>query len=170
MASRSRFAICGKPATYGFGISIEKYRGAEAFGHGGADAGYRADVVQFPAHHLEIAVACNFADATPNTYSRAVADIVLEGTLEPRAAETKRATVVSAARLGQLAGVYKASNSDQVFVLSLKDGKLVIDNFGLPLEPVDDSHFTVFGTPVEFAGPALGVPVAIKIAATGDSG
>ena len=50
----------GKPANYGFGISIEKYRGAEGFGHGGADAGYRADVIQFPAHHLEIAVACNF--------------------------------------------------------------------------------------------------------------
>ena len=160
----------GKPANYGFGISIEKYRGAEAFGHGGADAGYRADVVRFPAHHLEIAVACNFAEATPNTYARAVADIVLEGKLLPRPAETKRAVVaMSGARLEQLAGVYKAPSTDQVFVLSLKDGKLTLDNFGVPLEPVDESHFTVFGTPVEFAGPAGAVPVAVKIAATGDS-
>ena len=82
----------GKPANYGFGISIEKYRGAEAFGHGGADAGYRADVVRFPAHHLEIAVACNFAEATPNTYARAVADIVLEGKLLPRPAVRARGT------------------------------------------------------------------------------
>ncbi|MSR02451.1 MAG: class A beta-lactamase-related serine hydrolase [Gemmatimonadetes bacterium] len=160
----------GKPANYGFGISIEKYRGAEGFGHGGADAGYRADVIQFPAHHLEIAVACNFGEATPNTYSRAVADIVLEGKLEPRPAPTKRATVaVPAARLEQLAGVYKAAASDQVFVLSVKDGKLVLDNYGLALEPVDPSHFTVFGTPVEFVGPTGAVPLAIKIAAAGDS-
>ena len=32
-----------------------------------------------------------------------------------------------------------------------------------------NTHFTVFGTPVEFAGPAGAVPVAVKIAATGDS-
>ena len=121
----------GKPANYGFGISIEKYRGTEAFGHGGADAGYRADVVRFPAHHLEVAVTCNFGEATPNTYSRAVADIVLDGKLESRPAETKRATVaVSGARLQQRAGVYKAGNSDQVFILSVKDSKLVLDNPG----------------------------------------
>lgn len=160
----------GKPANYGFGISIEKYRGAEAYGHGGADAGYRADVVRFPVQRLDIAVACNFGEATPNVYSKAVADIVLEGKLEPRPAETKRATVaVSPARLEQLAGVYKASNSDQVFVLSVKDGKLVLDNFGMALEPVDQNHFTVFGTPVEFVGPAAAVPTAITVAATGDS-
>ncbi len=160
----------GKPANYGFGISIEKYRGTEAFGHGGADAGYRADVVRFPAHHLEVAVTCNFGEATPNTYSRAVADIVLDGKVEPRPAETKQATVaVSGARLRQLAGVYKAGNSDQVFILSVKDSKLVLDNFGMALEPVDDSHFTIFGTPVEFTGPAGKEPLAIKVAATGDS-
>ncbi len=160
----------GKPSNYGFGISIEKYRGAEAFGHGGADAGYRADVIRFPAYHLEVAVACNFGEATPNTYSRAVADIVLEGKLEPRPTDTKRSTVaVDGARLAQLAGVYKAAASDQVFVLSLQGGKLVLDNFGLALEPVDPSHFTVFGTPVEFVGPTGAVPLAIKIAATGDS-
>ncbi len=169
-ALTSAVLTSGKPSNYGFGISIENYRGTEAFGHGGADAGYRADVVRFPAHHLEVAVACNFAEAAPNTYSRAVADIVLEGKLEPRVTEAKRASVaVTPARLEQLAGAYKASTSDQVFVLSLKDGKLVIDNFGLALEPVDESHFTIFGTPVEFAGPARAKPVAVKIAATGDS-
>ena len=99
-----------------------------------------------------------------------MADIVLEGKLEPRSAPTKRATVaVPAARLEQLAGVYKAAASDQVFVLSVKDGKLVLDNYGLALEPVDPSHFTVFGTPVEFVGPTGAVPLAIKIAAAGDS-
>jgi len=100
-----------KPTNYGFGIALEKYRGTEAYGHGGADGGYRADVSRFPAHHLDISVTCNFAEATPNVYSRTVADIILEGKLEPPVAASKPATVaVSAARIGQLTGIYKAGH------------------------------------------------------------
>lgn len=161
----------GKPAHYGFGIAIAKYRGEDTFGHGGADAGYRADVVRFPTQHLEIAVTCNFAEATPNVYARAVADVVLEGKLEPRPAEEKRvvAAEVSPARLAQLAGIYKASGSDQVFLLHVTDGKLVVANSGIALDPVDDSHFAIRGTPVEFLGRVGEVPHAMKLGATGDS-
>lgn len=160
----------GKPANYGFGISIEKYRGTQAYGHGGADAGYRADIVRFPDHQLAVAVACNFADATPNTYARAVADVVLDGRLAAKPVEPKGGPVALAkARLDQLAGVYKAKTSDQVLRLITKEGRLIVENFGLPLEPVDDSHFMVFGTPVTFDGPANGVPRALWVEALGDS-
>lgn len=162
----------GKSANYAFGVVPFQYRGMQAYGHGGADAGYRADVIWFPGPGLDLAVECNFAEAEPGNYSRAVADILLEGKLEPKpaaAAGPAAGKAVSAARLEQLAGVYKAPAFDQVFVLTLKDGKLVLENFGLPLEPVDDSHFTVFGTPVTFVGPPAGVPVAVQVAVTGDS-
>ncbi len=160
----------GKPANYGFGISIEKYRGTPAFGHGGSDAGYRADVVRFPEHRLGIAVACNFADATPNVYARAVAEVVLDGKLAPKPAGSQPGAVTLApARLAQLAGVYKARTSDQVLRLVVKEGRLVIENFGIPMEPVDDNHFVVFGTPVSFAGPATGLPTALFAEALGDS-
>ena len=160
----------GKPADYGFGLSLETYRGVKAYGHGGADAGYRADVIRFPDSKLAVAVTCNFAEATPNTYGRAVADILLGDKLTPVPPAPKAGSVtLSAARLAQLAGVYKASNSDQAFRMTVKDGKLILENFGLALEAVDESHFTVFGTPVEFLGPPNAIPTGVKVRATGDS-
>jgi hypothetical protein len=162
----------GRPTNYGFGIALETYRGAEAYGHGGADAGYRADLLRFPAHQVNIAVTCNFAAATPNVYSRAVADVVLGDRLAPRPAAppaTAKAGAVSPARLAQLAGVYKSSTSDLSYALVLRDGILRIENFGLPLTPVDDTLFTAFGTPIRFVGPPAAVPIAFTSVALRDS-
>jgi CubicO group peptidase (beta-lactamase class C family) len=160
----------GKPANYGFGISVETYRGTPAFGHGGADAGYRADVVRFPAHQLAIAVTCNFAEATPGSYARGVADILLEGKLAAKPAARNRGPVsVSKNRLEQLAGVYKVRANDQVIRLGVKDSSLMIENYGVPLQPVDDNHFTAFGTPVAFDGGPTAVPTVLWAEALGDS-
>ncbi len=155
----------GKPANYGFGISTEIYRGAKAFGHGGADAGYRADVVRFPEHGLAVSVACNFADAVPGQYARSVADVLLDGKLEARPAVAAKTGTgsVSAARLAQIAGVYKAPTNDQAFAFAVRDGKLVLTNFGIPLEPVDDTHFSVFGITAEFTGPASAAPTGFRL-------
>lgn len=160
----------GKPANYGFGISTGKYRGTDAFGHGGADAGYRADVVRFPEHHLEIAVECNFADATPNVYSRAVADVVLEGKLAPvppKPAPAAKSVALSDERLRQLVGAYKSPKSDQTLVIALKDGQLRIENYDVPMIAVDETHFTAFGTPVTFEGDAKSIPTGVNAAALG---
>jgi len=167
----------GRRTDYGFGIALEKYRGAEAYGHGGADAGYRADLLRFPAHQVNIAVACNFAQATPNVYARAVADIVLGDRLAPRptapaptaGGTTGGASAVSPARLAQLAGVYKSSTSDLSYVLALKDGTLLIESFGIPLTPVNDTLFSVLGTPIRFVGPAAAIPIAFTSEALRDS-
>ena len=38
----------GKVIDYAFGLALGKYRGLPTVGHGGADAGYRADFLRFP--------------------------------------------------------------------------------------------------------------------------
>jgi hypothetical protein len=160
----------GKPANYGFGISTEVYRGVKAFGHGGADAGYRADLVRFPEHQLDVAVACNFAEATPGSYARGVADILLEGKLGPvatTAAPPAGTVTIPGPRLAQLAGVYKQSKSDQALLFSARDGKLVLDNFGATLDPIDPSHFTAFGIIVQFDGPAGQPPTGVQLLSGG---
>lgn len=156
----------GTPTNYGLGISIETFRGAKAFGHGGADAGYRADVVRFPAYRLAIAVTCSFAEATPNVYARAVAAILLGDRLEPTTAKPAGPVTVPPARLAQIAGVYQSPKSDQAFKFGVKDGQLILENYGIPLEPVDDAHFTVFGTEVTFDGPPTGVPTIVRMGST----
>ena len=160
----------GRPANYGFGISVGTYRGTPAFGHGGADAGYRADVVRFPAHQLAIAVTCNFAEASPGGYARGVADVLLEGKLAAKPVTLTRGPVTLAkTRLNQLAGVYKAKASDQVLRIAVKDSSLVVENFGVTLDPVDDNHFSVFGTPVTFDGLPNATPNLMWAVALGDS-
>src|SRR5271170_5968799 len=49
----------GKLIHYAFGLSLGKYRGLPTVGHGGADAGYRADFLRFPEQHFAVACLCN---------------------------------------------------------------------------------------------------------------
>lgn len=154
----------GKPANYGYGISVDRYRGTEAFGHGGADAGYRADVVRFPAYDLAVAVACNFAEAVPGRYARAVGDVLVGDRLEPVAAPSTGSTVaVSAARLAQVAGVYASPVSDQAYRFEVREGKLVLANFGATLEARSPSEFSLGGVSAFFDGPPDRVPARVRL-------
>ncbi|MFN0180876.1 MAG: serine hydrolase domain-containing protein [Gemmatimonadales bacterium] len=154
----------GKPTNYGFGISIETYRGTPARGHGGADAGYRADVVRFPDHGLAVAALCNFAQAIPSQYTRAVADILVGDRLAPKpaVAAAGTGTKLTEAELGLLAGIYRKPGSDQAWSIVIKEGKPFVENFGAGLDPVDGRRFTAFGIDFEFLGPAGQPAVALK--------
>jgi CubicO group peptidase (beta-lactamase class C family) len=164
-AERSAKLNNGKDTDYGFGIQLETYRGVPARGHGGADAGYRADVVRFPDQGLAIATLCNFASASPNVYSRRVADILLEGKLGPKT-ETVAAPAgakASEAELKSVAGVYRKPGADAAWALVIKDGGLFLDAFGVPLSPLGNRRFSVsFGLLVEFFGPADGPATSVK--------
>lgn len=67
----------GTPTNYGYGLTLNTWRGVRAIGHGGADAGYRAYVERYPDQGVAVAVLCNAANAGPNNLARAVAARVL---------------------------------------------------------------------------------------------
>ena len=72
----------GTRIEYAFGMQHGTYRGAPFVGHGGADAGYRADFVRFTKPRLGVATMCNIATANPGALSRRVAEVFLPpGTL-----------------------------------------------------------------------------------------
>lgn len=152
----------GRPTNYGFGISVERFRGVRATGHGGADAGYRADVVRFPDHGLAIAVLCNFAEATPNLYTRSVAGILLEGQLQPAPLPPARGTA-TAADLAVAAGVYRRPGTDQVWRLEVRDSALVLANYGVPLAALGPRRFTAFGLVLELVGPEGRPPEGVRM-------
>jgi CubicO group peptidase (beta-lactamase class C family) len=156
-AERSAKLNNGKETGYGFGIQLETYRGVPARGHGGADAGYRADVVRFPDQGLAVAALCNFASASPNQYTRAVADVLLEGKLGPKpdVAVGGPAVAVSRAELEAVAGVYRKPGVDQAWSIVLEDGKLKLPAFDVGLLPLGRLRFAApFGLLLEFLGPA----------------
>jgi hypothetical protein len=67
----------GKELDYAFGLAHGKYRGLATVDHGGADAGYRADLLRFPEQHFSVACLCNKGEINPGELTRKVADVYL---------------------------------------------------------------------------------------------
>lgn len=77
----------GTTIDYAFGVSHGRYRGVATVGHGGSDAGYRAEFLRFPEHRLGVATLCNISTANPGALGRRVADVFLPANLPPAATE-----------------------------------------------------------------------------------
>ena len=65
----------GSDIDYTAGLSRSAYRGTTRLSHGGAWAGYRAQVTRFPAEQVGILLTCNRADAATGSLADKVADI-----------------------------------------------------------------------------------------------
>jgi CubicO group peptidase (beta-lactamase class C family) len=68
----------GDTITYARGLMLGEQRGLRTVSHGGSWAGYRAELLRFPAQHTSIAVLCNVANGNPSGRARRVADVLLE--------------------------------------------------------------------------------------------
>jgi hypothetical protein len=55
----------GKELDYAFGLEHGKLSRPGKVDHGGADAGYRADLLRFPPQHFSVACLCNQAETNP---------------------------------------------------------------------------------------------------------
>jgi CubicO group peptidase (beta-lactamase class C family) len=100
----------GNRIPYAFGITHGTYRGVPTVGHGGSDAGYRADFVRFPEQKLGVATLCNIGTANPGQLSRRVADLFLPANLPAATTDTPADDTpevpVPEATLKRLAGIY----------------------------------------------------------------
>jgi len=135
----------GKEHGYAAGLEISTYRGQPVVSHGGAWAGYRAELMRFPGQHTSVAVLCNVAQAMPTVRAYRVADIVLANVLAPTPAGSGNKQVVasvSPAVLQSYAGIYK-NEKDEYQRIEFKDGKLWLASYGIELIPRSTA---VFGT------------------------
>jgi len=73
----------GKVLDYASGLFLGEYRGLKIVEHGGAWAGYRAQLMRFPTEHVSVACLCNLGTAGPTDLVQRVADIYLAGRLQP---------------------------------------------------------------------------------------
>ena len=67
----------GKAIEYARGLMIDQLRGLARVSHGGAWAGYRAQLMRFPEQKTTIVCLCNLAEVNPNALCEQVAGIVL---------------------------------------------------------------------------------------------
>lgn len=136
----------GSEHGYGFGLFMAKYRGIPVISHGGAWAGYRAEVMRFPQQHTSIAVLCNQAESRPTRLAHQVADVILADVLErdQTPPEGKTAKVSSDVLQGR-AGIYRNATGEYRR-LDFKDGKLLLALAGgLELVPESDNSFNFAG-------------------------
>lgn len=67
----------GTPIAYARGLVVDSFRGLRRVSHGGAWAGYRAELMRFPDQSTAIACLSNFAAADPTGLCERVAGLVL---------------------------------------------------------------------------------------------
>ena len=146
----------GEQLDYAFGLVVGKYKGLSTVDHGGADAGYRSDLMRFPDQHFSASVLCNSAETNPTALVQQVADVLLAKELKtPEKTSTKDPAKSSLASLtpeqmAPLVGIYWNRENDGFERVQLKNGKLHIDLGGgevHPLKPFEDSHFHVGDVP-----------------------
>ncbi len=133
----------GTATGYGYGLSVGTYRGLTAIGHGGADAGYRAQVERYPERGIAISVLCNASIAAPNVLLRRVADVLLGTSVPPVTLVIDTVPRAFGADVrARWVGLYRDSISQQVLRITLKDDTLRTHD-GRVLVPTSDTSVRV---------------------------
>jgi CubicO group peptidase (beta-lactamase class C family) len=113
---------------YAMGLMLLQYRGLPIVEHGGADAGYRANILRFPEQHFSVIALCS-TPANPSALTRKVADLYLASDF-PRSAPTPFSEGVHARRrpeqLNGKDGIYRSRDAGVVVRLESGDGALYI--------------------------------------------
>lgn len=153
----------GQPITYAGGLIVFKYRGLDAIEHAGGDAGFRSELLKFPAENLSIMILSNRAETQAPVLARRVADLVLEGRFPqaPTSAEAPPEVVtLEEADLDRCAGDY-AFDNDTFVTIRRVGARLVARLDGGPrieLLPTSKSAFVApaVGARIEFVLPRSG--------------
>jgi hypothetical protein len=147
----------GTALDYAAGLRIVKYRGLNTVRHGGAWAGYRAELLRFPDQRTSIATLCNRGDADPGALADRVADHILAGQMESLPAATQR-TMAAGIRLPvemlrPRAGTWRGRRTGEFRTIAL-DGDSLTWRFAggaLPLTPLAANRLQLpTGTVVTF--------------------
>ncbi len=164
---RQRFVLNdGDTIPYALALLHGRYRGLATIGHDGADAGYRASLLRFPAQHASVIVLCNYGPSDPGALAHRVADLYLARDFTepppPRAA-TGAPPSVPARDAARFAGTYESAVTNGVLRVEPRDGGLVVARgpYVLPLTPLGEGRFRValLGQQVRFVA-APGQPAS----------
>src|SRR5262249_5295270 len=109
----------GNTSPYGFGLAIGQYRGVRTVEHAGSDRGVAANLVRYSDQGLAVALLCNLDTIDPIGLTQRVADIYFtDARLPPSSVGISPAphVTLSAGALAGMAGLYRLSSNDDLFV------------------------------------------------------
>jgi len=107
----------GDSVPYALGLAISEHRGLKTVGHGGADAGFRTNLIYFPEERVGIVVFGNASSFDAGGSAREVASVLLEKEMRPLEEDELQPrgfTEVSTQELEELVGRYRLSAGDIV--------------------------------------------------------
>jgi CubicO group peptidase (beta-lactamase class C family) len=156
----------GTVLTYGLGVGVTTWRGLRVVSHTGSTGGYRAALFRYPERNVSIALLCNVAGANPAVMARHVAEAVLDGALAAADPDPQPITP-DPARLAALAGVYHSPRTEEVLVLSVRDGRLFDGNTGLIPVAADRFRFPTGSASLVVVAPPAGSPPRLRVESPG---
>jgi CubicO group peptidase (beta-lactamase class C family) len=130
---------------YASGLVLGNYKGHRTEGHGGADAGYRSNLVRFPDEHLSVIIFANLANINTSALSFRVADLFLKdrSVLQPVFKEDSNA-------LKKWVGDYYDITTQAKMSLGYRNGKLLSGS--AELVPNKESVFSIGASTFAFSG------------------
>jgi len=155
----------GKKQTYALGLMVDSYRGLHTVSHGGAWAGYRAELLRFPEQHFSVACLCNLARTNPSQLARRVAEVYLGDRMTPAAdanivaagrgtgAATAGSWAPTSSELAGYAGTYESPELETTYRLTVDSGKLMLHrrrSEPVALTPTATDTFTAEGISYRF--------------------
>ncbi len=168
----------GKALDYASGLFVSEYRGLRTVAHGGAWAGYRAELLRFPSEHVSVATLCNVARSNPSGLARRVADVYLADRF-PAAAPAPavsarpdtRSAPVPQATLRGVAGTYRDPGNGGVAHVTMENEALHLQfaGYSLDLRPVGPTEFEVVDAEarLHFRRASAAAPRQIRISGSG---
>ena len=115
---------------YAMGQYVNKYRGLNQIGHGGADGGYKARIARFPEHRFSVIIVSNIANFNTAAMSQKVVDIYLADELHTEeveqidSEEQKTEIAVDLGTLNAYVGDFELGPGF-IMKISIEDGGLI---------------------------------------------
>lgn len=146
----------GESAGYAFALVNGEYRGLKTVSHGGALAGYRAQLMRFPDQNFSVVILSNLASFRPTYMAQKVAELFLEDDMGPKEEDSssenqddEEAESYDLGSLEEYQGKFYSDELDVNYLLSIIDGKLSAsagNNNTWALEPIDKDKFSAWFT------------------------
>ncbi len=151
----------GEKLDYAFGLGINEYKGLKRVSHGGGFVGFRAQMARFPEQKFTVICLANLGTINPSRLCLQVADIYLADKLKkdekaPEKKEKVKAVTLSKQELEDKAGNYQDERTGTWTIISMKEGKLVMEAWGkkYDLTPMSKTCFQAldasFDNSIEF--------------------
>jgi CubicO group peptidase (beta-lactamase class C family) len=114
---------------YACGLRVGEHRGLRMISHGGAWAGYRAELVRFPDQQLSVVCLANRSDADPSVRALRVAELYLAARLDEsdQAAPSDAPGPTVGVDSVSFAGAYRSSNGGTLLEISSHEDGLRLE-------------------------------------------